>query len=214
MKRKRDSQSRWRENKPMQACARFPPNQSVFRSARHFFKAFFGFPDSVMDGSVSKMHKSNLIMTMMQSFLSSSTMSGLRFFAVTVALLISATAVAGEQRSSLAFQSCTHNPSRLGCIQEHRPSAFTGPSYHPRSAASLTPTAGARSSSTSRFMLTEVLSEVSTWISDTAAAVPVSPEPIHTAFTVATFLPQPFWLLIILLPNTGITKKVMGGLGT
>ena len=44
--------------------------------------------------------------------------------------------------------------------------------------------------------------------------VGVSPEPIHTAFTVATFFPQPFWLLIILLPNWNVTKKIMGGLGT
>jgi Domain of unknown function (DUF4281) len=41
----------------------------------------------------------------------------------------------------------------------------------------------------------------------------VSPEPIHAAFSVATFLPQPFWLLMILLPNNAITKKIMGGLG-
>lgn len=39
-----------------------------------------------------------------------------------------------------------------------------------------------------------------------------SPEPIHTAFTVATFLPQPFWLLMIFLPNSQITRTVMGGL--
>ena len=43
--------------------------------------------------------------------------------------------------------------------------------------------------------------------------VGVSPEPIHTAFTVATFLPQPFWLLIILLPSANLTKRIMGGLG-
>jgi Domain of unknown function (DUF4281) len=46
-----------------------------------------------------------------------------------------------------------------------------------------------------------------------AAVVPaVSPEPVHTAFAVATFLPQPFWLLLILLPNAKITKQVMGGM--
>jgi hypothetical protein len=178
--------------------------RSVFRFRTSLFKnAFAGFRDSVMcDGSVFDMHKRS--MTMMLSSLSSSTMSGLRFFVVTLALISSAS----------AFQSCTHNPSRLGCIQEHRPSAFTGPSgsYHARPAASLTTrTTGKRTSSTRRSMiLTEVLSEASTWIAD----VPISSEPIHTAFTVATFLPQPFWLLIILLPNTAITKKIMGGLGT
>jgi hypothetical protein len=43
--------------------------------------------------------------------------------------------------------------------------------------------------------------------------VGVSPEPIHTAFAFATFGPQPFWLLMILLPKNDITKKVMGSLG-
>jgi hypothetical protein len=43
--------------------------------------------------------------------------------------------------------------------------------------------------------------------------VGVSPEPIHTAFSMATFGPQPFWLFIILLPKAEITKKLMGKLG-
>jgi hypothetical protein len=143
---------------------------------------------------------------MMRSFLPASTMSGLRFFAVTAALLSSAS----------AFQSCTHNPSRLGCIQEHHSSAFitSHASYHARPVASLTTRTTGTSSTRRSMMLTEVLSEASTWLSVAAADVPLSSEPIHTAFTVATFLPQPFWLLIILLPNTAITKKIMGGLGT
>jgi hypothetical protein len=37
---------------------------------------------------------------------------------------------------------------------------------------------------------------------------------IHDAFSAATFLPQPFWLLLVLLPNSSITKKIMGGMGT
>ena len=40
------------------------------------------------------------------------------------------------------------------------------------------------------------------------------PTSIHDAFSVATFLPQPFWLLLVFLPNSGITKKIMGGMGT
>eukprot|EP00535_Pseudo-nitzschia_heimii_P007169 CAMPEP_0197175362 /NCGR_PEP_ID=MMETSP1423-20130617/1596_1 /TAXON_ID=476441 /ORGANISM="Pseudo-nitzschia heimii, Strain UNC1101" /LENGTH=199 /DNA_ID=CAMNT_0042624495 /DNA_START=18 /DNA_END=614 /DNA_ORIENTATION=- len=40
--------------------------------------------------------------------------------------------------------------------------------------------------------------------------VGVSPEPIHSAFAFATFGPQPFWLLMILLPGQEITKKTMG----
>ena len=43
--------------------------------------------------------------------------------------------------------------------------------------------------------------------------VGVSPEPIHTAIAFATFGPQPFWLLMILLPNTELTKKIMGKMG-
>ena len=45
------------------------------------------------------------------------------------------------------------------------------------------------------------------------ADYPVSPEPIHTAFKVGTFFSQPFFLLMILLPKSSITKKIMGGLG-
>lgn len=43
--------------------------------------------------------------------------------------------------------------------------------------------------------------------------VGVSPEPIHTAFAYATFGPQPFWLLLIFLPNANVTKQVMGKMG-
>jgi hypothetical protein len=42
---------------------------------------------------------------------------------------------------------------------------------------------------------------------------PVSPEPIHKAFQVGTFFSQPFFLLMIFLPKSTITKKIMGGLG-
>ena len=43
--------------------------------------------------------------------------------------------------------------------------------------------------------------------------VGVSPEPIHSAFAFATFGPQPFWLLMILLPGNEFTKKIMGKMG-
>mmetsp|Transcript_2139 Transcript_2139/g.4571 ORF Transcript_2139/g.4571 Transcript_2139/m.4571 type:complete len:254 (+) Transcript_2139:107-868(+) len=36
-------------------------------------------------------------------------------------------------------------------------------------------------------------------------------ENIKTAFSVATFFPQLPWLFLILLPNTGVTKKLLGG---
>ena len=50
--------------------------------------------------------------------------------------------------------------------------------------------------------------------SSSALAFATSPEPIHSLFSVGTFCPQPFWLLLILLPKSDITKKIMGGLGT
>jgi hypothetical protein len=46
-----------------------------------------------------------------------------------------------------------------------------------------------------------------------AASGLLSPEPIHSAFSVATFFPQPFWLLMTLLPKNALTKKLMEGLG-
>lgn len=45
-----------------------------------------------------------------------------------------------------------------------------------------------------------------------ADAIGSSADSIKTAFSVATFLPQPFWLFLILLPNAGITKKLFGNL--
>ncbi len=33
---------------------------------------------------------------------------------------------------------------------------------------------------------------------------------IPQAFSVATFLPQPFWILMIVAPNSSITKRIMG----
>jgi hypothetical protein len=44
----------------------------------------------------------------------------------------------------------------------------------------------------------------------TAALSTVSPEPIHTAFSVATFLPQNFYILLVLFPNAKFTKQLLG----
>lgn len=43
--------------------------------------------------------------------------------------------------------------------------------------------------------------------------VGTSAEPIHTAFSIINFFPQPFWLLLILLPKSKFTKNIMGGMG-
>ena len=41
----------------------------------------------------------------------------------------------------------------------------------------------------------------------------LSTENIKVAFSVATFFPQLPWLFLILLPNAGVTKKLLGGYG-
>ena len=41
----------------------------------------------------------------------------------------------------------------------------------------------------------------------------LSTDNIKIAFSVATFFPQLPWLFLILLPNTGVTKKLLGGYG-
>jgi hypothetical protein len=45
------------------------------------------------------------------------------------------------------------------------------------------------------------------------SALFLSQENIVNAFSVATFLPQPFWVLLTILPNNKLTKKIMGGMG-
>jgi len=47
----------------------------------------------------------------------------------------------------------------------------------------------------------------------TSTVPPFTTENIKAAFSVATFLPQPFWVLLILFPNASITKTVMGKYG-
>ena len=41
----------------------------------------------------------------------------------------------------------------------------------------------------------------------------LSTENIKVAFSIATFFPQFPWLFLILLPNAGVTKKLLGGYG-
>ena len=55
---------------------------------------------------------------------------------------------------------------------------------------------------------TQTLTSVSTTLPLAGNAL-FSNEDISQAFTVATFLPQPFWLLVILAPNAGITDKII-----
>jgi len=45
----------------------------------------------------------------------------------------------------------------------------------------------------------------------TATNAVLTNENIKLAFNVATFFPQPFWLFLILLPQSTLTKKLMGG---
>lgn len=62
-------------------------------------------------------------------------------------------------------------------------------------------------------MITPEAVDLSTQALVLAQVVPTSPEPIHTAFKVATFLSQPFFIMMTLFPKAAITKKIMGGLG-
>lgn len=57
-------------------------------------------------------------------------------------------------------------------------------------------------------------SELSALLDPSVVTSVLTQDSIHDAFSVATFFPQPFWLLLVLLPNTGLTKKLMGGMGT
>jgi hypothetical protein len=59
---------------------------------------------------------------------------------------------------------------------------------------------------------TAVVSSSSSVTNAAASVIETPPEPIHSVFSVATFLPQPFWLLITLLPNNSWTKKFMSRL--
>jgi hypothetical protein len=63
-----------------------------------------------------------------------------------------------------------------------------------------------------RRLSTATTSASVTQLSAVIDIVGVSPEPIHTAFAFATFGPQPFWVLLILLPKAEITKKIMGNM--
>jgi hypothetical protein len=85
--------------------------------------------------------------------------------------------------------------------------AFVAPMTRPTS----------RTTTTTRELLIHRLPDIRVPTSSTSLnidIVGVSPEPIHTAFAFATFGPQPFWLLMILLPRNDVTKKVMGSMGT
>mmetsp|Transcript_30222 Transcript_30222/g.61760 ORF Transcript_30222/g.61760 Transcript_30222/m.61760 type:complete len:247 (-) Transcript_30222:367-1107(-) len=54
----------------------------------------------------------------------------------------------------------------------------------------------------------EDLTTLTTALSTTASSLTTSPPSIQTAFTLATFLPQPLWLLLILLPKSPLTKSL------
>jgi len=67
--------------------------------------------------------------------------------------------------------------------------------------------------------LSAVIIDPSTAIESTTAILSagldnvLSNENIKQAFSLATFGPQYLWILLVLFPNTNITKKVMGGYG-
>lgn len=77
---------------------------------------------------------------------------------------------------------------------------------------------GSKSKSQLNVIDPSILTNLDTATLTTAAATAAPPtglfslESIKTAFSVATFGPQPFWLLMILLPKNQITKTLWGDL--
>ena len=61
------------------------------------------------------------------------------------------------------------------------------------------------------FAEVEAITEASSLAVSSAADI-LSLDNIKSAFNVATFGPQVFWLFLILLPNSSITKRLFGGI--
>ena len=66
------------------------------------------------------------------------------------------------------------------------------------------------SSSSLQLASTELLSSALSSSIDVAEGI-LTTDNIKVAFSVATFFPQLPWLFLILLPNAGVTKKLLGG---
>jgi hypothetical protein len=73
--------------------------------------------------------------------------------------------------------------------------------------------AGSRSSSSTSLLMMEPNSIIESTSSFISTLEILSNDNIKQAFSVATFGPQYLWILMVLLPNTQITKKIMGGYG-
>jgi hypothetical protein len=73
--------------------------------------------------------------------------------------------------------------------------------------------AGSSSSSSTSLLMMEPNSIIESTSSFISTLEILSNDNIKQAFSVATFGPQYLWILMVLLPNTQITKKIMGGYG-
>lgn len=95
----------------------------------------------------------------------------------------------------------------------YRTSSSRSPSTRLNVIASLDDVAMLASSSSQPMIEHALSSALSTSSLDVASSSPgiLSAENIKVAFSVATSFPQLPWLFLILLPNTGVTKKLMGG---
>jgi len=108
-----------------------------------------------------------------------------------------------------------------GCMSNESPSFHYSSSYNnAASVLSFSPSQGQKRGGEHKKMSQLQMVDIDSLIMGSGSlslAVEASSSPlvtqddIFTAFRVATFLPQVFWFLLILLPNAAITKRIMGG---
>ncbi len=79
------------------------------------------------------------------------------------------------------------------------------------SSPKLTPSSSALSMMADPSTILESIESTSSIIASSPLPSILSNENIKQAFSIATFGPQYLWILLVFLPNTQITKKVMGG---
>ncbi|KAL7473721.1 hypothetical protein ACHAXS_014288 [Conticribra weissflogii] len=101
---------------------------------------------------------------------------------------------------AIAFSSSLSNhPSRISTKSPFKPSTILPANHNDNSPTKL---------SAIPSLPLEDLTTLTTALSTTASSLTTSPPSVQTAFTLATFLPQPLWLLLILLPKSPLTKSL------
>ena len=131
--------------------------------------------------------------------------------AVAMALLLSRPASSFAPHPTVSVSTPVRPPARSYTANQQ---AYVPTSISSSAAArSQTPPAHRHQALLDPYLLETAANSASSYSSLLSAdAIESSADSIKTAFSVATFLPQPFWLFLILLPNAGITKKLFGDL--